>query len=85
MKSAAAIFLLCFINSLSFAQNIDSLLAEISKSNDPEKKFELWTYAAMGYQTQRNDSGFQLALVQMLQNAMESKNDTLIFNSYFFL
>lgn len=85
MKSAAAIFLLCFINSLSFAQNIDSLLAEISKSNDPEKKFELWTYAAMGYQTQRNDSGFRLALVQMLQNAMESKNDTLIFNSYFFL
>ncbi|MBS1657939.1 MAG: adenylate/guanylate cyclase domain-containing protein [Bacteroidetes bacterium] len=85
MKSAAAIFLLCFFRSLSFAQSIDSLLAEISKTNDPEKKFELWTYAAMGYQSQRNDSGFQLALVQMLQNAMESKNDTLIFNSYFFL
>ncbi len=77
------LLLLSYYNS--FSQKVDSLLLKISHTNSPKEKWELWGEISYEYQRQKNDSGLQSATAQMLQTALESKNDTLIFNTYFIL
>lgn len=79
--------------ALVVAQNIDfdinraldSVKQELSKAKTAESKYYLWEEIAGLNKINKNNSEWQSAILEMLKYAVESKNDTLLYNSYSYL
>ena len=89
MKKQLKLFLLSLsfvgLGESCFSQNLDSLLAEVSKDTSVLSQYQLWSEIAATYQSRNNDAGFKDAIQKVLAASFELKNDTLIAGVYTYL